>query len=71
MDLQTDAVLEVFQRGLLDRYSSEVRFTAVFVVHLLMIDLQVRHAALLVSVAYLAAADAFNCQNPSPFSLQC
>jgi hypothetical protein len=39
MDLQTDAVLAVFQRGLQDRYIVEVRFTAVFVVHLLTIDL--------------------------------
>ncbi|KAF9457022.1 armadillo-type protein [Collybia nuda] len=40
MDLQTDAVLGVFQRGLQDGYSVEVR-----------------HAALLASVAYLTAAD--------------
>lgn len=41
MDLQTDAVLTVFRRGLQDGYSVEVR-----------------HAALLASVAYLTAADA-------------
>ncbi|KAF8637449.1 hypothetical protein AX17_002814 [Amanita inopinata Kibby_2008] len=40
MDLQTDAVLGVFQSGLQDPYS-----------------VQVRHAALLASVAYLTAAD--------------
>jgi hypothetical protein len=39
MDLQTDAVLAVFQGGFQDRYSVEVHFTAVFVVHLLTIDL--------------------------------
>ncbi|KAF9521782.1 armadillo-type protein [Crepidotus variabilis] len=41
MDLQVDAVLGVFQRGLQDQESVEVR-----------------HAALLASVAYLSAADA-------------
>ncbi|TFK34400.1 ARM repeat-containing protein [Crucibulum laeve] len=41
MDLQTDAVLGVFQRGLQDAYSIEVR-----------------HAALLASTAYLSSADA-------------
>jgi hypothetical protein len=39
MDLQTDAVLAVFQRGLQDRYSVEVCFTAFFVVQLLTVDL--------------------------------
>ncbi|KAF8735083.1 hypothetical protein AX14_002755 [Amanita brunnescens Koide BX004] len=41
VDLQADAVLAVFQRGLQDAFS-----------------IQVRHAALLASVAYLTAADA-------------
>ncbi|KAM6503013.1 Armadillo-type fold [Amanita muscaria] len=40
VDLQTEAVLNVFQRGLQDPYSIEVR-----------------HAAILASVAYLTAAD--------------
>ncbi|KAK2464446.1 hypothetical protein APHAL10511_003594 [Amanita phalloides] len=40
IDLQTEAVLDVFRRGLQDTYSIEVR-----------------HAALLASVAYLSAAD--------------
>jgi hypothetical protein len=39
MDLQTDAVLAVFQRGLQDRYSVEVCFTAFFVALLLTVDM--------------------------------
>ena len=38
MDLQTDAVLAVFQRGLQDRYSVEMGFTALFVAQLLTVD---------------------------------
>jgi hypothetical protein len=55
MDLQTNAVLNVFGRGLQDQYSLLylIEFDSLVFIHV-----QVRHATLLASVAYLSSAEA-------------